>query len=304
MPQNCTAITPECPLEASIYGYYPNLGVNAFFLAAFAILTILNFAFGIRYKTWTYMIAMFFGCMGETVGYVGRVLLHYNPFSQVGFEMQICCLIISPAFIAAAIYLTLKHVVLCFGPEHSRLKPRYYTWIFICCDIFTLILQGCGGGIAASANTNNLQKVGNDLMMAGIVLQVVILLAFATAASNYLLRLSRSGTPLSPSARAVKADKKFQLFVVGLVLAFITVFTRCCYRIAEMAGGWANPIMQDQTDFIVLDGVMVLVASISLTVLHPGYCFPRLASSWKSQAAMGDVEKVVEENSSEESLRR
>jgi hypothetical protein len=298
----CTSITPACPLDQTIYGYYPSMPANAFFLAIFAILTLSNLILGLRFRTYTYTVAMGFGCLGEAIGYVGRILLHSNPFSQVGFEMQICCLIISPAFISAAIYLTLKHVTLAFGPEYSRLKPNFYTWIFICCDIFTLILQGAGGGIAASAKTDSMQKIGNDLMMAGIVLQVVILLAFATASADFLLRLrrasKRTNAMLSPEAHSLVAQTRFQLFVAGLVLAFLTVFTRCCYRIAEMAGGWANPIMQNETDFVVLDGVMVLVASLCLTILHPGYCFLRVATGGKSH--LGDVEKRVSESLLEE----
>ena len=203
--------------------------------------------------------------------------------------MQITTLIISPAFYSAAIYLTLKHVVLAFGPEHSRIQPKYYTWIFICCDIFTLALQGAGGGIAATASTPSSQKVGNDLLLAGIVLQVVILLAFAIATADYLLRLRRAlnttKATLSYEAQTLLGDTKFQLFVAGVLLSFTTVFTRCCYRIAEMEGGWANPIMQDETDFIVLDGVMVLTAALSLTIFYPGFCFPRLATG--RQAPLG-----------------
>jgi hypothetical protein len=299
---NCNAISPSCPLDQTIYGYYPTLPGNAFFLAIFAVLTLSNLVLGLRFRTYTYAVAMVFGCLGEAIGYLGRVLLHSNPYSNVGFEMQICCLIISPAFIAAAIYLTLKHTVLVFGPEHSRIKPKFYTWIFICCDIFTLVLQGAGGGIAASANTDSLQKIGNDLMMAGIVLQVVILLAFGIASTDFLLRLRRAfktkSMKLSPEAHSFLADTKFQLFAAGIVVAYLTVFTRCCYRIAEMSGGWANPIMQNERDFIVLDGTMVLVASLCLTILHPGYCFPRLATGGKSR--MGDVEKRASESSIEE----
>jgi hypothetical protein len=147
-----------------------------------------------------------------------------------------------------------------------------------------------------------MQKIGNNLMMAGIVLQVVILLAFATASADFLLRLHRAlgnmRATLSPEAQVLLADTKFQLFAAGLVLAFLTIFTRCCYRIAEMAGGWANPIMQNETDFVVLDGVMVLIASLCLTILHPGFCFPRLATG--RQSGLGGVEKRVSDTSLEE----
>lgn len=54
---DCKNITPLCPVDQTIYGYYPNLGANAFFLALFAILCAVNIAQGIKYKTWTYMIA-------------------------------------------------------------------------------------------------------------------------------------------------------------------------------------------------------------------------------------------------------
>jgi hypothetical protein len=47
---------------------------------------------------------------------------------------------------------------LAFGPEQPRIKPKFYTWIFIYCDIFTLVLQGVGGGIAASAKVDSMQK--------------------------------------------------------------------------------------------------------------------------------------------------
>lgn len=253
---DCTKISSECPVGRSIYGYYPNLTVNAFFAALFGIFTIINVFFGVRYRSWTFLVAMSLGCGTECLGYVGRILLNNNPFGLAGFNIQICCLTLAPAFIAAGIYLTLKHIVICFGEEHSYLKPRYYTWLFIICDLLSLTLQGAGGGIAATSRQNrSRQLVGNDLMMAGISFQVVTLLAFGAAAALYCYRLSRSKTSLSSSAESVKRSTGFQLFLGGFLLAFITIFTRCVYRIAEMAGGWRNPIMQNQTEFIVLDSV-------------------------------------------------
>jgi hypothetical protein len=56
-PDWCTEITDVCTIEATIYGYYPSLGANAFFVAFFALGFILNLIFGIRYKTWTYMVS-------------------------------------------------------------------------------------------------------------------------------------------------------------------------------------------------------------------------------------------------------
>jgi hypothetical protein len=255
-PLDCSEVSVRCPVEDSIYGYYPSLGASGFFLAFFAIAGFVNLGLGWRYRTWTYMIAMCLGCLAQVLGYAGRILLHSNPFNSTGFEIQICCLIIAPAFNSAAIYLTLKHLVKCFGRETSRLRPKYYTWVFIIADFLALCFQGAGGGIAATAgNNSSLRDIGDDLMLTGISWQVLTLLLFGIMTADYALRRRASATPLSAEAEGLKQQRKFQFFMAGLVVAYFAVFIRCVYRIAEMAGGWQNPIMQDQTIFIVLDSL-------------------------------------------------
>lgn len=85
-PLDCNSVSVECPVEDSIYGYYPNIAANSFFLALFAVCLVFNVYFGIRYKTWTYLLAMGLGSFGEVVGYVGRLLLHNNRKSRKDSE--------------------------------------------------------------------------------------------------------------------------------------------------------------------------------------------------------------------------
>ncbi|KAG8532497.1 uncharacterized protein KY384_002374 [Bacidia gigantensis] len=291
----CVDITPECPVEATIYGYYPNLGANAFFLALFAACLVAHTYLGLRYKTWTYLIALWFGCLGEALGYAGRIILHHNPWDGNGFDIQICCLIICPAFFAAGVYLTLKHIVIELGPSYSHLPARWYTWIFILCDILSLVLQGAGGGIAATADHgSNMIDVGNDLMMAGIVWQVITLIVFGSLCTSYALRLRSNKNNLPPKAYQLLHTTRFRAFLGGLALAYITIFTRCVFRIAEMANGWKNSIMQDETDFIILEGVMIVIATLCLTIFHPGLVFPEMQDH-KLKGLSGVTEQEVKE---------
>ena len=242
-------------------------------------------------------------------GYVGRIMLHHNPWDGNGFDIQICCLIIAPAFIAAGIYLNLKHIVLEVGPSFSHLRPKFYTWIFILCDLFSLILQGTGGGIAATADDgSSFQKVGNDLMMAGIVWQVITLLLFGTLVADYAFRTFKNRANLAPSAVILMATLRWKLLIVSLTLAFVTVFTRCIFRIGEMAKGWANPIMRDETDFIVLDGVMMTISTLCLTIFHPGYTFPEMQMHGKTspvgEFSSAEKNMVHDEESTSASLDR
>jgi len=55
-PEWCTEVGPECPVEATLYGYAPNLAWNAFFAGFFGLCCILNLAAGIKWKTWSYMV--------------------------------------------------------------------------------------------------------------------------------------------------------------------------------------------------------------------------------------------------------
>ena len=161
------------------------------------------------------------------LGYIGRILLHFNAFSNAGFETQIVCLITAPEFLCAGIYLTLKHFVLCFGEEYSRFPAKFYTYIFITADLFALVLQATGGALAATPNSNITQRnEGNDFLMSGIVWQVFTLLVSFVLAAGHFFRLRISTKPLSMEAKAMKADLKFRLFSVGLVIAFCAIFTR------------------------------------------------------------------------------
>lgn len=65
---DCTKVTELCPIEATIYAYRPNLGANIFFLIVFAACGIIQLVQGLKWKTWTFMIAMTLGCLTEVIG--------------------------------------------------------------------------------------------------------------------------------------------------------------------------------------------------------------------------------------------
>lgn len=90
----------------------------------------------------------------EMAGYVGRILVNNIPWSTSAFQLQIFCLILVLTFVAAGIYLTLKHIVLHVGPQHCRLKPKLFIWIFIRCNVGSIVLQAAGGGVANATGTD------------------------------------------------------------------------------------------------------------------------------------------------------
>ncbi|PIG83675.1 RTA1 domain protein [Aspergillus arachidicola] len=267
--QTCTEVTPLCPVEATTYGYYPNYGGNIFFTIFYGLCGVFQLGFGIYFRSWTLMVALVVGTLLEMAGYIGRVLMNKNPWDGGAFKLQIVAIILGPTFIAAGIYLTLKHIILSLGPEHSRLKPKLFTWIFIGCDIGSLILQAAGGGVAAAAGSEqrDLLNAGNDIIITGIAFQVATMSVCGLLALDFFIRYFRRSS--GEKARD-GGNGRIKLVVFADIFAYFTVLIRCIYRIPEMAGGWGNPLMQKEDEFLVLDGMMVALAVLALTVFHPG----------------------------------
>lgn len=265
--RQCTEVTPQCPAIATTYGYYPILSVNAFFLALFGLCCLGCLIIGVWTKTWTYTVALGIGTLLETAGYAGRILMNDNPWSDSGFRLQIVCLILGPSLVAAAIYLTLKHFVLYCGQQYSPLKPRLYPWVFIGCDIGSIVLQACGGGIAASGGNSNIKllNAGNNLIIAGIAFQVATMAGCGLLVLLYIWRY-RKGAPLKgqlddksnyqlSKEQGTVSLGKVKLFAAVVSLSYVTVLIRCIYRLPEMAGGWGNPLMRNEKEFLLLDGM-------------------------------------------------
>ena len=90
--ENCT-LTPGptyCPPTVGVYEYRPSLAANTVFIVFFFLGLVIHLALGIKYKTWAFLFAVFWGCVSELIGYGGRVMMWENPFSFTGFLIQIC----------------------------------------------------------------------------------------------------------------------------------------------------------------------------------------------------------------------
>lgn len=225
---HCVEVTPECPVEVTTYGYYPNLGANIFLAALFGVLALFQLGFGTYTRTWSFMTVLVISCLMECIGYIGRVQMNDNPWASTPFRMQIVCLVIAPSFLAAGVYLTLKHIVIYLGPEFSRLKPNLYTRIFIGCDIGSILLQSAGGGIAASAGTGDkkILDTGNNIIITGIAFQVVTMGVCGLLALEFFIRVYRNGRSGSS-----KLDyRSFRAFCAAEIFAYTTILIRCIYR--------------------------------------------------------------------------
>lgn len=90
--------------------------------------------------------------------------------------------------------------------------------------------------------------------MVGLVSQVVTLAVFGLMAVDVFFRIRKFRGEFNESTNALRNSRRFKYFLIAYGIAYLTIFIRCAYRIAEMAGGWRNPIMQDEVIFDIFDG--------------------------------------------------
>lgn len=124
------------------------------------------------------------------------------------------CLTIAPAFFTAGIYLCLGRIITVYGERYSRLKPRTYVYIFVTCDLISLILQAAGGAVTSIADEQSLQDTGVNIMIAGLVFQVASIVIFCVLVIEYAIGVAR-GRRVHCEKR--RADWKKRSFLIGML---------------------------------------------------------------------------------------
>lgn len=278
--RDCTIAT--CKISSSYYFYRVSLGANAAFLALFSA-SLIGFivVFVLTRRGFAFTLAMASGVALEVVGYIGRIMSWKNQWAEPGFLMQIVCLTIAPAFMAAGIYLCLRRIVYAFGPENSRIKPESYTRIFIPCDLLSLLLQAAGGGMASAASHANKNPAkGNHIMVAGLAMQVATLFVFMGLCVDFGIRtykryksMGASALDQNPLLHTLRNSWRFKGFLIALTLSTICIFWRSVYRVVELGEGWTGHLIRQQWLFVAFEGVMVVVACFALNIFHPAIMF-------------------------------
>ncbi|PYD19985.1 hypothetical protein DND58_31165, partial [Pseudomonas syringae pv. pisi] len=86
-------------------------------------------------------------------------------------------------------YYMLGRQLVYIGPGYSWLKPRWFSYIYISCDVISLVIQAVGGGMAAVAlDSNKDTDSGTHIMVAGIAFQVATMSTFFIIGGNFVMR--------------------------------------------------------------------------------------------------------------------
>jgi len=277
------------------YGYIPTLYIGLIFTGMFATSTLIHLGQAIRYRMWFLLFTAFAAGNTEVIGWAARLWSHKSPRNLTPYLIQTITTGNGPTFLIASYFIILAEIIRRLGPCYSRLQPRMYTIIFVGADIFALSIQGIGGGLAATAAGANPAKspaLGGNIMLSGIIIQMIAVTFYMILAVEFIVRYLRD-KPFErpnndPPTGNYQLDAKMKNMLFGLALSSILIYIRSIYRVVELAGGWSGHIIKTEWYFVAFDGAMILAAMFCLNVFHPG----RLLGPWTT---LSDVDSIDED---------
>lgn len=223
---------------------------------------------------------------------------------------------LASVFLDACIVLSVSHLIDIYDPLKilSRLESRKFFGILIAVDVLTVVLEMSGGtlseivqnlyyvaGKGNHSTTVQWNAIGQNVLLAGLILHALVLLLFAALSMEFIWRVKRSNAPrpdrwmvgfdnVPTPMRAFVFGEKFTsdyrnqrlTTVLALGIATFSLMARAGYRIASLNGGFQNVLGKNETIFMVLEGGMIICAVVVLTFYHPGRV---LGDNWRLRDA-------------------
>lgn len=62
-------------------------------------------------------------------------------------------------------------------------------------------------------------------------------------------------------------------FDIALMVATLCILIRSAYRVAELQGGFASLMANNEVLFMIFEGPMIITATVALTLFHPSLVF-------------------------------
>ncbi|KAJ6458326.1 RTA1-domain-containing protein [Mycena vitilis] len=268
------------------YGYVPQQAVAILFLALYGLSTTFHVGQAMHFRTWWLLPTAALCGLGEMAGWTGRLWSSMSPTDSTPFMIQITATILAPTPLLAATFMIMSRIVQQLGTQYSYLTPRWYTYLFLPCDVTALVVQAIGGAQASAADDLAAANAGSRVMLGGIGFQFAVIIIFSVIALDFTWRYIRD-KPLraSSSARGV-FTRRLRIMLGALAFSTIVLVIRrvqhlSIYRVIELTGGWDGPVIRTEVYFNIFDGGMVVLAMLTLNLAHPGLM---LRSPAKEQA--------------------
>jgi hypothetical protein len=121
-----------------------------------------------------------------------------------------------------------------------------------------------GGGMLASASDQDTVKLGNNIILAGLFLQIIFFAIFVVVAGVFHRRMQAASTN-----DVMASTLPWACYLWILYLASFLIIVRCVFRIAEYAGGQEGALLSTEIYLYIFDATLMFLAMVVFNVQHP-----------------------------------
>lgn len=269
----------------------PSLALAATATALFGAATVLSVAQTLRFRIprlSTEMILISFTGLAEVIGYALRIVT-MQTISVNAYIGTTLLLLVAPLLPAGVNYFVLGKIIKATGKSVFGLQAKRIGAIFVTGDVLCFFIQSGGGGMMAIQD-EGLNKLGNNLAIFGLALQMVFfglfvaLLLYVTFYKSFNLRFAKS----------------LHYILVQLFGTTILLFVRNLYRLLEFSTGLDGPVMSREWIFYTFETLPILMCFVLYVVFPFGKVLPSGEDSeWMRVLKARFEEGVVEESAAE-----
>lgn len=185
--------------------------------------------------------------------------------------MQSTLLLVAPALFAATIYMFLARIIRAVdGESLSPLRTKILTPLFVTGDVLSFFIQAGGAGIMVKGSGNSM-KMGQNIILGGFFLQIMLFCVFLVVGAVFAGRMSKMQKSYSGRSAANSlpwlAMLRMLFGVSGLILL------RNVFRVIEYIMGQDGYLLAHEWSLYLFDalpmlGVMVVFLSWYPTQLY------------------------------------
>lgn len=198
----------------------------------------------------------------EVIGYCARAGAVNNTGKLMPYIIQNFFILVSPALFAASIYMTLGRIMRCIkGEHHSIVRITWVTKAFVVGDVLSFLVQGGSAGLMFNSST---VKIGEDIVILGLFIQIVSFSLFFLTAVVFQVRMKKSPTPESYHVEAPWKQTLFMLYAVSIL-----ILVRSIFRVIEYIQGQSGYSLRHEWTLYVFDSVPMFIVTVIFYLQYP-----------------------------------
>jgi hypothetical protein len=171
-------------------------------------------------------------------------------------------------------------VLMVKGDDRLFIRRTWLTKIFVCGDVLAFMTQSTGASMLASAKDQDGVDAGNNIIIAGLWIQVAFFGLFVVASAVFHMRLAKGPTQASRS-------RPWNKHLISLYIVSGLILVRSVMRCIEYMQGYNGYICKSravefevyaltilpvshEAFLYVFDAAVMLFAVVTMNAIHPG----------------------------------